>query len=216
MDKIDRLLDAMEHPEHFSQSEIEALLQDQETKEILDVIDKTKSSIQTITIPDIDDEWKKFENKHRKAKPVLGFRFARLFSNKIAASIAIGIVSLTAVAAIVGVSVSFYNRHDINTVSDDVKKEEATVSSQFTHPVTEEIIPASPETIVFDDEPFDLIISKIGVYYGYEVNFNSENAKSLRLYYRWNQALPIEEVVESLNNFGQIHLTIIDRTLNVN
>lgn len=44
MDKIDHLLDAIEHPENYSDSEIETLLQDPETREVYRILDKTKTS----------------------------------------------------------------------------------------------------------------------------------------------------------------------------
>ena len=53
MDKIDRLLDAIEHPDRYAPIEIEAMLQDQEVKEVFDLLDKTKSSLQTLPSPDI-------------------------------------------------------------------------------------------------------------------------------------------------------------------
>ncbi len=59
MDKIDRLFDAVEHPERYSSVEIKEMLKDPEVKEVFDLLDKTKSSLQAVEIPDIEDEWKK-------------------------------------------------------------------------------------------------------------------------------------------------------------
>ena len=42
MDKIDRFLDAIEYPERYTQSEIDAMLQDLEINELFDLLDKTK------------------------------------------------------------------------------------------------------------------------------------------------------------------------------
>ena len=69
MDKTDRLLDAMNNPEKYSSAEIEEMLQDAETKEIFDLLDKTKSSLQPVSTPDIDLEWNKFkDNNHYNRK----------------------------------------------------------------------------------------------------------------------------------------------------
>lgn len=42
MDKIDHLLDAIEHPENYSDSEIETLLQDPETRKFIAFLIKPK------------------------------------------------------------------------------------------------------------------------------------------------------------------------------
>ena len=64
MDKIDRFLDAIEYPERYTQSEIDAMLQDPEIKVVFDLLDKTKSSLQTQQSPDIEAEWRRFEKNH--------------------------------------------------------------------------------------------------------------------------------------------------------
>ena len=69
--------------------------------------------------------------------------------------------------------------------------------------------------MVFDNEPLKTIADKIAEYYGYEVEFNNEASESLRLYFRWNQENTIEEVVERLNNFEQIHIVIKDNTIKI-
>lgn len=216
MDKIDRLLDAIEHPERYSSEEITAMLQDPEVKETFDLLDKTKSSLQTISVPNIDGEWQRFKSAHHRPATSLGFKFKNLLSRKIAASVAIAIVSLTAVAAIVGMSVHYLNRPQPALVS---AAEDSTVEVTSTSPenlpgVDEEQV-ATPETIVFDNESLGVIIAKIADFYGYTVEFNSEKAKDLRLFFRWNQALPLDEVVESLNNFEQIHISLEDKKIKI-
>lgn len=217
MDKIDRLLDAMEHPENYTPTEIEAMLQDPEVKEVFDMLDKTKSSLQTITTPDIEDEWKRFEEKQRASQNLRMNWFVSPFSRNAAASIAIAIASFTAVAAIVGVGI-----HHLNDSRKTTTKEIEEVTEYKTTPTQPDTIRSvevakakSAEIIVFDDEPFETILKKIAEYYDYKVVFNNEVSKSLRLYFRWNQTLPVEETIERLNNFEQIKLTVKDKTIKV-
>ncbi|MDE5794448.1 MAG: DUF4974 domain-containing protein, partial [Muribaculaceae bacterium] len=72
-----------------------------------------------------------------------------------------------------------------------------------------------PEIIVFDNEPLKTIVDKIARYYGCKVEFSNESSESLRLYFRWDQENTIEEVVERLNNFEQIHIVIKDKTIKI-
>ncbi|MBD5356826.1 MAG: DUF4974 domain-containing protein [Bacteroides sp.] len=216
MDKIDRFLDAIEYPERYTQSEIEAMLQDPEIKEVFDLLDKTKSSLQTLPTPDIETEWRRFEKNHPASKVKHRFWLAGMMSRNIAATIAIAIVSFTTVAAIVSIGINQLNQRQDVSRPTDVKTEYAEViakpdSVKSVEPVKDK----TSEIIVFDNEPLKTIAGKIAGYYGYEVEFNNEASKSLRLYFRWNQENTVEEVVERLDNFEQIHIEIKDKTIKI-
>ena len=216
MDKTDRLLDAMNNPEKYSAVEIEEMLRDAETKEIFDLLDKTKSSLQPISTPDIDVEWDKFKDNNYYKKKSSVLRLSAFFSRKIAASMTVAIISITAVAAIIGISVSSLNNKENVTSEKEVAATKEIITNQEDSIKTPSDSPIqSFETVIFDNEPLEVIIKQIGDFYGYKTEFNSENARSLRLYFRWNQASTIQEIVESLNNFEQIHLTIEGETIKI-
>ncbi len=220
MDKIDRLFDAVEHPERYSSLEIEEMLKDPEVKEVFDLLDKTKSSLQAVEIPDIEDEWKKFETHHRASKlpnrPQNRLMLSGWLSRNVVASIVIGIVSFTAVAAIVGVGIHHLsNTREITTVEGGISEITDVVPNSDTIKSYENEQEALPEIVVFDNEPLETILSEIANYYKYRVIFNNNASKSLRLYFRWNQALTMTEVVERLNNFEQINLTVKDTAIEV-
>ena len=216
MDKIDRFLDAIEYPDHYTQSEIDAILQDPEIKEMFDLLDKTKSSLQTLHTPDIEAEWRRFEKNHPTSKVTHRFWLAGIISRNIAATIAIAIVSFTAVAAIVSIGINQLNQRQEAFGPADVKTEYAEViakpdSVKSVEAVNDKI----PEIIVFDNEPLKTIAGKIAEYYGYKVEFSNDASKSLRLYFRWNQENTVEEVIESLDNFEQIQMEIKDKTIKI-
>ena len=216
MDKTDRLLDAMNNPEKYSSVEIEEMLQDAETKEIFDLLDKMKSSLQPIPVPDIEKEWNKFKvgSHYNRQSPVL--RLSAFFSRKVAASVTIAIISITAVAAIVGISVNSLNNKENVTSEKEVEATKEIITNQEDSINTLSDSPIqSFETVIFDNEPLEVIMKQIGDFYGYKTEFNSENARSLRLYFKWNQASTIKEIVESLNNFEQIHLTTDGETVKI-
>ena len=217
MDKIDRLLDAMKNPDSYSSAEIEAMLQDPEVKEVSELLDKTKSSLQIITTPDIEDEWKRFEEKHRDIGKSRWNWLISLFSRNAAASIALALASFTAVAAIVGVGIHNYNTNRETTVKEIEPTTESVtiIARQDTIGSVEADTPKAVEIIVFDDESLENILNKIAGYYGSKVEFNNETSKSLRLHFRWNQENTLEEVVERLDNFEQIHIVIKDKTIKI-
>lgn len=220
MDKIDRLLDAMELPENYSPAEIESMLRDSETKEILDMLDRTKSSLQSIATPDVDAEWNRFAGDHNGRTPVSRrFRSARLFPRSVAASVAIVVVSLTAVATIVGVGL---HRAGIRNRTEAIPGDNGSVPLAGTVVSQSDTVmsvaggnEAVAGTEVFDNESFETILARMAAYYDRRVVFAGDNSKSLRLYFRWDRSLPLEEVLEQLNNFEQIHLTLDNDTIKV-
>ncbi len=212
MDKIDRLLDAMEHPDSYSEKDIEAMLADPEVREVYDLLDKTTASLTSIPAPDVDTEWAAFERAHGKRR----FRILNLFSRNLAASIAIAVASLAAVAAVVGVSVNYVlNQKTEIPATEPVAAVIENVISNDTVIVAEPAPATAPGTIVFDNEPLETIANHIAGYYGCSVEYTAEAPKSLRLYFRWNQAQTLDEVIESLNNFEQIHISVKDRTIKI-
>ena len=154
MDKTDRLLDAMNNHEKYSSAEIEEMLQDTETKEILDLLDKTKSSLQPIPTPDIDVEWNKFKNNNYYKKKSTVLRLSAFFSRKVAASVTIAIISMTAVAAIVGLSVSSLNNKENVTSEKEVAATKEIITNQEDSIKTPSDAPIqSFETVIFDNAP---------------------------------------------------------------
>ena len=216
MDKTDLLLNAINNPEKYSSAEIEEMLRDSETKEIFDLLDKMKSSRQPMSTPDIDVEWDKFKDNNYYKKKSSVLRLSAFFSRKIAASVTVAIISVTAVAAVIGISVSSLNNKENVTSEKEVAAAKEIITNQEDSIKTPSNSPIqSFETVIFDNEPLEVIMKQIGDFYGYKTEFNSENARSLRLYFRWNQASTIQEIVESLNNFEQIHLTIESETIKI-
>lgn len=215
MDKIDRLLDAIEHPQRYSREEIEALLAHPEVREVYDLLGKTKAALAPIPEPDVDAEWNAFKNSH-PAKQHRTYPIFNLFNRNIAASIVIGIASLAAVATVVGVSASYVlDRKTETPEAGTTSAATGNVVHDDTIIAAEEIPARVPETITFDNETLETVISCIAEYYGCKVKFSTGSPNALRLYFRWNQALPLDEVVESLNNFEQINITVKDSTIEI-
>lgn len=59
-DDIDRLLDAVEHPERFSDEELEKMFEDSETFEMYRLMGRTAYALTDTPEPDIDKEWQDF------------------------------------------------------------------------------------------------------------------------------------------------------------
>jgi len=58
-----------------------------------------------------------------------------------------------------------------------------------------------------------MMLSEMAAYYQYEVNYQSEEAKHVRLYFTWDKHTEIDDVVATFNKFDRIHITRENRKL---
>lgn len=216
-DNIDRLLDALEHPENYSDAEIEQLLTDPKTREVYDMLHKAADVSAPVPEINIDDEWRSFEAKQPKRIPLI-FRWLSFVASRNAAAVVIALVgTLAVVAATIGVTHYFIaDKEQAQTEQTEPQKRTNIANANVapTDTIPSETTPL-PETIVFKGENLERILADIAEYYGATAKFNQDAAKSLKLYFEWDQSLPLNEVVEQLNNFEQINITLTDKVLTV-
>ena len=216
-DNIDRLLDALEHPENYSDAEVEQLLTDPEAREVYDMLHKAADASAPVPEINLDEEWRRFEAKQPKRRPLI-FRWLSFVASRNAAAAVLALVgTLAVVAATIGVT-HYFNAHKEMAQTEQTEPQKQTVIADSnvtpTDTIPTETTPL-PETTVFKGENLERILANIADYYGATVKFNQDAAKSLLLYFEWDQSLPLSEVVEQLNNFEQINITLTDKVLTV-
>lgn len=206
MDNIDRLLDAAEHPERYTDAELDSILQDPDAREAYDLMSKTRGALFNPSEPDIDAEWQRFAAT-RIASPRSKFL---TFVSRHAAALIIGAASLTMVAAGIGIGVS-PDRDDTVAVTETTANDSG---SREPAAATYDAIPANePQTIIFKENSLSTILESIASYYGATLVSNKPEAKDLRLYFIWDQSKPLGETIDMLNNFEQIDITLKDNTI---
>lgn len=217
MDKIDRLLHIIDRPDLYSEKDLEQLLSDPEVRAVYDLLNNTKSALSPIQVPDVDAEWTVFlRSRSVSTLPTTRRLILNWFSRNVAASVTICITSLAAVAAVVGVTINYVLEKEIETPVAAIQHDAvAVISYTDTTNVTEYSASRSPENIVFDNQPLETVATRIADFYGYDVVFSAQSPKSLRLYFRWNQTQTLYQVIESLNNFEQIHISVKDKTIKI-
>ena len=216
-DNIDRLLDALEHPEKYSDAEVEQLLTDSEAREVYDILRRTADVSAPVPEINIDDEWRRFEAKQPKRISNI-LHWLSFVASRNAAAVVIALVgTLAVVAATIGVTHYFNADKELAQTEQTKPQKQTDIANANVAPT--DTIPSEtaplPETIVFKGENLERILADIAEYYGATVKFNQDAAKSLLLYFEWDQSLPLSEVVEQLNNFEQINITLTDKVLTV-
>lgn len=216
-DNIDRLLDALEHPENYSDAVVEQILTDPEAREVYDMLRKTADASAPVSEINLDEEWRRFETKQPKRRPVILRWLSFIASHNAAAAVLALVGTLAVVAATIGVTNYFIANKEMAKTEQTEPQKQTVIADSNVAPT--DTIPTKttplPETIVFKGENLEKILADIAGYYGVTVKFNQDAAKSLQLYFEWDQSLPLSEVVEQLNNFEQIDITLTDKALTV-
>ena len=176
---------------------------------------KTEDIDRKIGMPDIDMEWAKFEKEvidasEEKNKVETGKWRAN--TNWSRAAIFIGIIM--SVSLIAFASIYFYPTPKQET---ETKKEvaEQIVAVQHAEEIKTDTLTINREVFKFDNIEMKTIAKKIGDYYGKQIVFENEEAKHVRLYIQIEKTKSIEEVVEFMNNFKKVHLTIEDNSIHI-
>ena len=194
------LLDMQEHPEQFSEQELEQMLSDAEAQELMEATAQLKRAMKndefSISEQEIEDEWQAFAANHlAEQKPQRTWlKIAAMF---------IGVLFMTGIA--------FAAIHIIkqNTVAQEMKQVEQPVIQQpvSTGTVINDTI-AQTEPVIFDNVTLDSIAKEIADYHHIEVDLQNELAKQLRFYFVWKQDDDLQEVVEKLNMFDHVDMAI--------
>ncbi len=201
-DKIRRLLDMHEHPENYTDEQLAAMLDD-ETQQHLAA---AKRAMTDIPVPDVDAEWQRFEQEHLNA-PVKNRRWL-----KVAAMIA-GVVMLSAFtyAAVQAVRHGTKDKpqektENVTTVSEESAESASRVAVADTIAVVE-------GPVVFDNQPLGEMLEGIASRYGMQVEFRNEDARDLRFYFELHPGEDLSSVVERLNMFERVSVSIEGNTI---
>lgn len=216
-DNTDRLLDALEHPENYTDEEIGLMLADPEAREVYDMLHKTADACAPVPEIDLDDEWQRFEAKLPERRTVIVRWIPFMASRNAAAAVLALVGTLAVVGATIGVTHYIGAKKGAEQIQHTEQQKQAIIAEAniaLTDPLPTDAV-QSPETVLFKGDDLETILARIAGYYGASVKFNQDAAKSLQLYFEWDQALPLKEVVDQLNNFEQINITLTDKVLTV-
>lgn len=216
MDKYDLVFDIIEHPENYPDARLSEILADEETREIYNLLCKTRSAAAGVEMPageDVETEWRRFEERNRASR----FRFLWLSGR--AASVAVLLLSsLVAVAIVVVVKVTVFDRDDnaANTRLPEAKGvmtggNAVAANDTVAEPQTMDDTDKAP--LLFENASLSEIVEKITKAYGVQAEYRSDKAAGLRLYYRLDPSNTLDVVIDQLNTFEQINIRIEGKTI---
>ena len=186
MDNFNLLLDFIDHPESFSEADVEMLLRDPETRKLYDIMVEAGTAF-----------------AHDDA------RLSRRWRKAVVAVAALLIISGIALAAIFWPSRPVSPLAPRNTYHTErqpigkvVRRDTATAPAPK---------PAGVRT--FENIQLEQMLAEMAVSYGVQVKFRNNDARSLRIYYTWSITMPLQKVLDELNRFKQFRVTLDGETL---
>ena len=205
MDKTELLFRMMEQPEKYDDGQWREILSDKECHELYTMMTATRSALdaerydQQTDDTVIQQEWEQFVAQHPRA-----ISSTRPIWRRIAAVAAIIVIAAGIVVAAVHTrGFGLLQEHQAGNPDGQQATISTTidVSSDVTE-AQEEISTLQDGVHLYDDMPLEQIIDDMTARYNIqEVEWQSEDTKSLRLYYRWEPSYSIDKVVDMLNSF---------------
>ena len=197
MNKTNLLFQMMEQPHAYTDQQWQEILADEECRELYTLMAKTQRVFDTqkeIDDETIDVEWKRLStsSSHR------WLRVAAMFIGVLMIS-GITIAAVHLVRNAVGVETKVMNQE---TPITDSHQSALPIDTFKSDTITK------AETVVFDNVTLDSIAKDIAAYHHLDMYLQNEQAKQLRFYFVWKQEDNLQEVIEKLNMFEHVNMTV--------
>ena len=207
------LFDMQEHPEKYTDEQVERLLADEEAQEFLRDLAMArmagkKSAPKKV---DVDKAWKEFSEKRNKAKSISnGANTSYRNRMQIAASI-IGIIFLSgvALAAVQNGWLKFAasdNAADNKTTTEQTVKQMSSAADSLKAVTAEPKDSLDMKPVVFDNAELGTILTQMADFYHVKVRYDNADTQHVRLFFNWNKAKTLEQNLEILNAFDRIQI----------
>ena len=207
------LFDMQEHPEKYTDEQVEHLLADEEAQEFLRDLAMARMAGKKAAPKkvDVDKAWKEFSEKHNKAKSISnGTNTPYRNRMQIAASI-IGIIFLSGVA-LAAVQNGWLKFAVSDKVADNKVVAEQNVKQKPSADDSLKAVTAEPndsldiKPVVFDNAELGTILTHMTDFYHMKVRYDNADTQHVRLFFNWNKTKTLEQILEILNAFDRIQI----------
>lgn len=212
MNKYEKRLmffDMQEHPEKYTDEQIERLLADEEVKDFLRDLAMARMAGKKATPKkvDVDKAWKEFANGSYRNRM------------KIAASV-VGIIFLSGVAFAAVHNGWFKFSTSDKAVEDKTATEQIVNSKQLVNDSLKAMTTESKDSldmkpVVFDNAELGTILTQMADFYHVKVEYVNADTQHVRLFFNWNKTKTLEQNLELLNAFDRIQIEYVEGTLMV-
>ena len=175
------------HSEEYNEEQLDKMLEDSH-----------------IPTPNVDKEWQRFKTRRQskqqhRSKPL-----------QWAATLAI----LAALSGISYAAISHFvsAKEDTNvTTTTAVDEKETAVKTANVEEKTDTVRTAQN----FNNVQLQEIMNQLKKDFGVKVVFNNEKARTIRLYLSWDADDKLQDIINRINHFEKVHLTLSDETITI-
>ena len=229
--KWDMLLNLLEHPEKYSETQKDELLGDKEVNELYQQLIETRQSLdfakskEKMKMPSIDAEWEKLkeekQQKEEMSQNAETQQTAKLFSlwspmRKEAAVAAVLVVSGITFAAIHLVTRSHQPSDNSNTElvasqKDSIQQVSAPQKSNIEEKSDSASLAQLP--LVYENAELQNILTPIAGHFHLQVTYQNESARHIRLFLQLEKNMSLDDIIELLNHFEKVNIRHEGQTL---
>lgn len=229
--KWDMLLDLLEHPEKYSETQKDELLGDEEVNELYQQLVETRQSLdfamskEKMKMPSIDAEWEKLkeekQQKEEMSQNAETQQTAKLFSlwspmRKVAAVAAVLVVSGITFAAIHLVTRSHQPSDNSNTElvasqKDSIQQVSAPQKSNIEEKTDSASLAQLP--LVYENAELQNILTPIAGHFHLQVTYQNESARHIRLFLQLEKNMSLDDIIELMNHFEKVNIRYEGQTL---
>lgn len=223
--KWDLLLDLLEHPEKYSETQKDELLGDEEVNELYQQLVETRQSLdfskskEEMKLPSIDAEWEKLKDEMKlKAETQQTAKLFPLWSpmRKVAAVAAVLVVSGITFAAIHLVTRSRQASDNGNTElvasqKDSIQQVSAPQKSNIEEKTDSASLAQLP--LVYENAELQNILTPIAGHFHLQVTYQNESARHIRLFLQLEKNMSLDDIIELMNHFEKVNIRHEGQTL---
>lgn len=229
--KWDMLLNLLEHPEKYSETQKDELLGDKEVNELYQQLIETRQSLdfamskEKMKMPSIDAEWEKLkeekQQKEEMSQNAETQQTAKLFPlwspmRKVAAVAAVLVVSGITFAAIHLVTRSHQPSDNNNTElvssrKDSIQQVSAPQKSNIEEKADSASLAQLP--LVYENAELQNILTPIAGHFHLQVTYQNESARHIRLFLQLEKNMSLDDIIELMNHFEKVNIRHEGQTL---
>ena len=180
------------HPEQYTDEQMDQMLDEVE-----------------VSNPDVNEVWQEWKNSDNTAQSHSQFSILHSTWRKIAAMF-IGVLILSGIAY-----AAFHTtpktdskpKVAVTQRKPDVKKVKKTYGI--------DVAPTKKAPVIYNNVELQQIMKYIADGYGVKVAFKNEAARTLRFYLQWDSDDTLQDIIDRINHFEKVHLTLSDETITI-
>ena len=173
------------HPEKYTDEQLDQMLDES-----------------IIPVPDANEAWEQFQKAHIVAKSTTTwYKIAAMF---------VGILMLSGIAyAAISHFIKMEDKPQVTLTErkPDIKKMEKTYGAEMT--------PTKKAPVVFNNVELQQIMQYVADGYGVKVEFKNNAARTIRFYLQWEADDTLQEIIDKINHFEKVHLTLNEDTITI-